>query len=89
MKSKRFPQYLSSPFQILWFETDDLAIIAVFFVLALLLGGLFWVALFVAPYLYSMVKRLYPRGYLRHVLYFVGLINMKPYPNYFDNNFLE
>jgi type IV conjugative transfer system protein TraL len=89
MQKKRFPQYLSSPFQVLWFETDELVIVVVFLIVALIFGYLFWLLLFVGPYLYTRLKKKYPRGFLRHVLYFIGLIRIKGYPSYFEKEFFE
>jgi type IV conjugative transfer system protein TraL len=89
MQKKRFPQYLSSPFQVLWFETDELVIVVVFLIFALIFGYLFWLFLFVGPYLYTRLKKKYPRGFLRHVLYFIGLIRIKGYPSYFEKEFFE
>jgi type IV conjugative transfer system protein TraL len=89
MQKKRFPQYLSSPFQVLWFETDELVIVVVFLIFALIFGYLFWLLLFVGPYLYTRLKKKYPRGFLRHVLYFIGLIRLKGYPSYFEKEFFE
>lgn len=89
MQEKKFPQYLSSPYQILWFETDDLAIVMIFFLLALLFGHIFWLMVLVGPYIYTKIKKRYPRGFLRHILYFLGLIKMKGYPSYFEKEFTE
>lgn len=89
MQKKRFPQYLSSPFQVLWFETDELMIVFGFLIFALLFGYIFWLLLFVGPYLYTSIKNKYPRGFLRHVLYFAGLIHLKGYPSFFEKEFFE
>jgi len=86
---KKFPQYLSKPFQILWFESDDLVIMLIFFVFAITFGSLFWLVMFAAPYLYSKLKKRYPRGFFRHTLYFLGLIKLKGYPSYFEKEFQE
>ena len=86
---KRFPRYLSSPFQILWFESDELGIMSVFFILALMFGYVFWALMFIAPYIYSTIKRKYPRGFFKHFLYFAGLTNLKGYPSFFQDRFCE
>lgn len=85
----KFPRYLSSPFQVLWFETDELGIILMFFVLAMMFGYLFWILLFTGPYYYGKLKKNYPRGFLKHTLYFLGLKPLKGYPSYFEKEFLE
>ena len=36
MIARKFPQYLSKPFQVLWFEVDELVLFLFFLTLALL-----------------------------------------------------
>jgi hypothetical protein len=86
----QFPQYLSKPYQVLWFEPDDmvLLIVAVYF-FGFKVGGWFWLAASVAPVLYGRVKRNYPRGFFRHLGYFLGVSPFKGYPSYFEQKFLE
>ena len=84
-----FPQYLSAPFQVLWFEADELGIVMIFFVLAMIFGGLFWVLQVIGPWYYSSIKKRSPRGFLRHILYFVGVLELKGYPTYFEKEFCE
>ena len=86
----RFPRYLTQPFQILWFEPDDLAICTVFFLVWQQFKGWFlFAAIFVGTYAYSHLKRQYPRGFLRHTLYFIGFAPMKGYPTFFEKVFQE
>lgn len=86
---KRFPQYLSKPYQILWFESDELIMILMFFILAITLGKIYFVMLIIGPYLYSKGKKSYPRGFMRHCLYFCGFSKMQGYPSYFEEEFIE
>ncbi|MFZ5771485.1 MAG: type IV conjugative transfer system protein TraL [Thermodesulfobacteriota bacterium] len=86
---RAFPQYLSAPFQILWYESDELALFMFFLVLALMYGNVFWLLLISGPYIYSRIKRQNPRGFLCHLLYMAGLIRMKNYPAYFEKVFSE
>lgn len=86
---KPFPQYLSAPFQILWYETDELGVLMFSLVLAFMYGNVFWLLVVLAPYFYSKMKKSRPRGFLRHILYFAGLIKFKGYPAYFDKEFRE
>lgn len=86
---KSFPQYLSAPFQVLWFEVDELGVLMFSLVLAFMYGDFFWLFVIVAPYFYSKAKKSRPRGFLRHILYFGGLIQFKGYPAYFDKEFRE
>jgi type IV conjugative transfer system protein TraL len=90
MEKKRFPQYLSSPYQVLWMESDELAIFLIFLILALVFSSWLLVVLMCGgPYVYSVLKKKYPRGFLRHVLYFTGLISMRGYPSFFESDFME
>lgn len=85
----RFPQYLSQPFQILWFEPDDMAFMAVGFIFAQKFGGVFWFLMFALPWIYGRMKKRYPRGFLRHTLYFTGIAPMRGYPHFFQKHFLD
>ncbi len=87
MQGRRFPRYLSSPIQVLWFESDEIAIIAICYTLGLLFGWVGWCLLVVVPYLYSKLKKNYPRGFLKHSLYFLGLLELKGYPIYHEKRF--
>ena len=86
---RKFPQYLSSPLQVLFWDSDELCIIMMCFTIALLFGSVFWLLLIAGPWTYSHLKKKYPRGYLRHVLYFIGVIEIKNYPDYFQDVFSE
>jgi len=45
--------------------------------------------MFVIPWVYSKAKRKYPRGFLKHCLWFAGLVKIKGYPEYFEKKFSE
>jgi len=85
----RFPQYLSSPIQVLWFETDELGIIMLCFLLAEILNGWFWLLLIIGPFIYSRSKLKYPRGFLKHMLYLSGIKGLHNYPSTFEKTFVE
>jgi type IV conjugative transfer system protein TraL len=89
MIARKFPQYLSKPFQVLWFEVDELVLFLFFLTLALLYGKLMWVIFLVSQYSYTKTKRSQARGFLKHILYVFGLIKMKNYPDYFQQEFHE
>jgi type IV conjugative transfer system protein TraL len=86
---KRFPQYLSSPFQVVCFESDTVGVIVLFFALAMLFGSWFWLSVLVCPYGYCRLKGKYPRGFLKHTTYFCGLLKMKGYPQFFIKRFIS
>ena len=89
MISKKFPQYLSKPFQVLWFEVDELVLFLFFLTLSLLYGKLMWLIFLVSQYSYTKTKRSQARGFLKHLLYVVGMVKMKNYPDYFQQEFGE
>lgn len=86
---KRFPQYLSKPFQILWFEIDELVIFLFTLTLALIYGKLMWIIFLAIQYFYTRTKKNKPRGFLKHILYVLGFIKMTNYPQYFQREFHE
>jgi len=88
--SPEFPQYLSSPTQILWWEFDQLAIAMLSFMVALLQGGwLMWVTFFLVQFFYARAKKNRPRGFMQHIIYMFGLSNINNYPEYFEQVFHE
>lgn len=87
--ARPFPQYLSNPIQVLWFEPDELAVFLSGFVFGMVYGGVAWLMLLAAPPLYSRLKKSKPRGYLFHLLYILGLCRMVGYPSYFEKEFQE
>lgn len=87
--SHRFPQYLSRPIQILWFETDELVLGLFTLTLALIYGNIMWLVFLVSQYLYTRTKRKNARGFLKHLLYALGLIQINGYPPYFEREFHE
>lgn len=89
MNAKKMPQYLSCPYQILWFEPDDLSIMLIGYVLAMTFGGFFWLVMFGAPLGYTLVKRRYPKGMLRHFFYMLGWTRLHGYPTFFEEDFVE
>ena len=87
--SRDFPQYLSKPFQVLWFEIDELVIFLFSLTLALIYGKIAWVLFVVVQFFYIRTKRRKPRGFLKHILYVLGFVSMKNYPEYFEREFHE
>ena len=86
---RKMPQYLSAPYQLLWFEPDDLGIMVVGYMLAMVFGGIFWLAMIIAPVAYGKVKKSYPKGFLRHLFYFAGWTELKGYPSFYEEVFIE
>jgi len=86
---KKFPQYLTAPLQVLWIEFDELGVYFLSLILALMLEGWFYLLLILFPYGYTKIKKKYPRGFLNHILYFIGITKLKGYPQYFEREFIE
>ena len=86
---RTFPQYLHRPLQILWFELDEVIIFFACFSATMIYGRWLWLIWPVGQYAYSRTKRNNPRGFLKHVLYILGFVQMKGYPEYFQKEFHE
>ena len=80
---ERLPKYLHQPLQILWFNVEELGIAVVFYLMAVIFGGWWWLSVVAGPYLYMNVSRGKPRGYLKHVLYGWGIYELEGYPSPF------
>lgn len=87
--NKSFPQYLGKPIQVLWFELDELIIFIFTLTLALIYGGLMWIIFIGVQWFYTRTKRKHAKGFLKHILYMLGLLEMKNYPEYFEKEFHE
>lgn len=87
---KSFPQYLSKPYQVLWFEPDDMVFAyAAVILFGVKIGGWAWLMVPLAPFAYSRLKRNYPRGFIKHMGYFLGIRSFEGYPKFFQQRFLE
>jgi len=75
--------------QVLWFESDEIGIILICFMLGAIFKGWFWLLVIVGPYFYSRSKLKYPRGFLKHVLYLSGIKDLHSYPSTFEKAFYE
>jgi len=86
---QQFPQYLSAPLQVLFWDSDELCIILMFFTIAMIFGSVTWILVVAGPWAYSSVKKKYPRGFIRHLLYFAELIEFQKYPGFLEDEFIE
>jgi len=82
-------QYLHKPYQVLFFEEDELVLFVILFLLAFIFGGIFWIMIIPCIFGYTTIKKRLPRGHLRHIFYAVGLVGLKGYPSFFENKFIE
>lgn len=87
---KPFPQYLSTPYQVLWFEPDDMVLMyAATILFGVKIGGWAWILVPIVPISYGRLKKNYPRGFVKHMGYFLGIKNFGGYPKFFQQRFLE
>lgn len=86
MDKHYLPKYLNALPQILWWELDELAFLAVFTTIGImanaqLIGAGFG---FFVTKIYSKLKQRKQPGFLKHFLYSLGLYGMKgKYPEYY------
>jgi type IV conjugative transfer system protein TraL len=90
MYGTKFPQTLSNPMMVLWWDLDEFTIIVLFVVLWFLCAN-WWTlaAIFVVPWVYIKSKRRAARGFFKHLLYSLGLAQIKGYPSPFHHTFRE
>jgi len=82
-------RYLHRPFRLVWFESDELMILFIGLVLSLTISLLFLVITTVTVFFIRRFKNKYPRGFIRHISYFLGLYKFRKVPSFFDTHFNE
>jgi len=85
----KVPQYLYRPYQVLFFETDELVVLVVMLFFGIVFGGIFWLLIIPTVFLLIHLKKKYPRGYIKHVFYRLGLLTFKNAPTSFERKFNE
>jgi len=85
----RTHKYLHKPFRLLWFESDEIFLLFAGLVLGMYVNTLFFLVLIVCAVLSRKFKAKYPRGFVRHISYFLGLLRFKKYPSFFESSFQE
>jgi hypothetical protein len=85
----RVPKFLHRPYQVLFFDSEDLGMLFFFFMLGFLFGGIFWIIAITGSYVVLKKKRKSPRGYIKHLFYLLGLYDFKNCPSVFENKFYE
>lgn len=90
MKDVSVPQKLGAPYQILWFEEDDISIGSIAIALYVIDGSLLSLLAGAAIcWVYWYFKKKYPKSFLKHMLYFSGIMTLKGYPSAFQKDFHE
>ncbi|MCP4214234.1 MAG: conjugal transfer protein TraL [bacterium] len=85
----KFPQYLSAPIQIVVMESDTFFVFMFSFCAAMVFKGWAYLLVIVMPYIYSKLKKRFPNGYFKHLVYIAGLKDLKGYPEAFETEFTE
>jgi len=75
--------------QVLFMESDEASVFVLFFGLAFIFGGYLWLLSILVPWIYHHYKKQYPRGFLKHVLYYCGFQSLEKYPSYYEDEFFE
>ncbi len=86
----KFPRHLNAPLQIIFFEADDIGVFMILLFIAMTFKHwILYVLMILGTWQYRRIKSKYPRGFLLHVLYFWGLVDLSRYPSAFENVFIE
>ncbi len=86
----RIPQYLHRQMQVLWWEADEFIIFMLGLSLWILFGGYEFLLMgLIVPIIYSKLKKRYPRGLLKHLMYFTGFKEFRGYPSFYIKKFIE
>ncbi|TCK58446.1 type IV conjugative transfer system protein TraL [Seleniivibrio woodruffii] len=84
------PQYLHKPNKVMMLDMDEFAVFANAVAMGIILKSLivFIIGVFLF-FAYRKAKNKYPRGFLRHIPYIVGLKQFHNFPNIFIRSFKE
>lgn len=77
----RMFRYPHQPIQIFWFDRDEWLILVACYIASMQLGGITAAILFPASIALIKIKRTKGRGFFRHMLYTLGLVEIYGYPN--------
>jgi len=91
MSEYRIPKFLHRPYQVLFLDSEDLGLIFFIFIVNFLfdIGKLGWILSVLGMYFLFRIKRNGPRGYLKHLGYYVGFVKFKMAPGRFETKFYE
>lgn len=85
----KFPETLSLLPQIAFWEIDEVTVFFLSFGVGYFSNK--WLCLLapVIAYYYIQAKKNQPKGFMQHMLYRFGMAELKGYPNYFEDHFVE
>lgn len=85
----KVPQYLHLPYQVLFFEIDDLVLLLMFIFVSVYFSFSVGLVILIILIVYVKFKRRLGRGFLFHVLYAIGFVRFKGYPLYLEKRFTD
>ncbi|OGH01687.1 MAG: hypothetical protein A2600_09910 [Candidatus Lambdaproteobacteria bacterium RIFOXYD1_FULL_56_27] len=89
MQPSPIPFYLNRPLLFIVFESDTFIIGYLLLMWCWVIGFWFFPFAVGLGWAYGKAKATFPRGFLIHGPYFLGLIKFAGYPLYFQKRFLE
>lgn len=78
-----FPRYLHRPYRLLWFERDELGLMAGLYVISVFTTFKLLLLIPPAVIFFRKEKRKRPRGFVVHIFYRLGLTSFRGYPGSF------
>ena len=82
-------RYLHRPYRILWFETEEIALLFMGFIFALVVSIWLLIPFVVTTIIVRKVKKKMPRGFLKHLFYFAGYYRFPGAPTAHEKTFQE
>ncbi len=82
-------KYLHKPYRVIFFESDELVLILLAVFSAMVISFKLVPVFAVGVYFLRKLKPHLPRGFLRHIPYFLGLYRFRSCPSFFDSRFQE
>ena len=82
-------RYLYKPYRVLWFETEELALMAIGLLTSISITVFMIFPFLFLVYLVRKCKKKYPRGYLKHLAFHLGYYRFKGAPASYEREFQE
>ena len=82
-------RYLHKPYRVLWFETEELALMAIGLLTAISINILMITVFLFLVYVVRRCKKKYSRGYLKHLAFHMGYYRFKRAPASYEKVFQE
>ena len=85
----KFPETLSLLPQIAFWEIDEVVVFFLVFGVGYFTHIVICLIAPFAAYFYIKAKKNQPRGFMQHMMYRFGQAELKGYPSYFEDHFVE